>query len=128
VAADGGPRISDVAAMPNERGGATPLAEALRRYLSESGLAGRLEQASVIEAWPGLVGPVVASATKPLAVAADGTLFVAVRTSAWMAELAMMERDILAAVNRRFASGEPENPAPERDRGRITRIRWQLAR
>jgi predicted nucleic acid-binding Zn ribbon protein len=114
--------------MPNERRGATPLAEALRQFLSQSGLAGRLEQASVIEAWPGLVGPVVASATRPLAVAADGTLFVAVRTSAWMAELAMMERDILAAVNRRFAPEAGALASAGSDRGRITRIRWQLAR
>ena len=70
----------------------------------------------MIEAWPELVGPAVAAVTRPLAVAADGTLFVAVRTPAWMTELALMEREILTAINRRG------------DRGKIIKIRWQLAR
>jgi predicted nucleic acid-binding Zn ribbon protein len=114
--------------VPKERGGASPLAEALRRYLAESGLADRLEQATVLEAWPRLVGPVVSSATTPLVVTADGTLFVAVRTSAWMTELAMMERDILAAVNRHFTPAGEREASPQAERNRITRIRWQLAR
>ena len=114
--------------MPNERSGAAPLAEALRRYLAESGLADRIEQSTVLEAWPRLVGPVVSSATTPLVVTADGTLFVAVRTSAWMTELAMMERDILAAVNRHFTSTGGEKASPQTERNKITRIRWQLAR
>ena len=106
--------------MPNEKKKKDkrpePIGEAVRRYLDASGLGDRLAQASVIEAWPELVGPADAAATRPLAVAADGTLFVAVRTSAWMTELAMMEREILSAVNRRG------------DRGKISGIRWQLAR
>ena len=102
--------------MPNEKDTRPePLAAALGRYLSKSGLATRLEQASVVEAWPDLVGPGVAAVTQALSVAADGTLFVAVRTPAWMTELAMMEREILAAINRRGTAS-------------IARIRWQLAR
>lgn len=115
--------------MPNDkRGRATPLAAALKGYLDSSGLAGRLEQASVIEAWPELVGPVVAAASTPLAVAADGTLFVAVKTSAWMTELAMMERDLLVAVNRRFGPAKAGSEGSGSGTARITRIRWQLAR
>jgi predicted nucleic acid-binding Zn ribbon protein len=101
---------------PNESGGPEALAAALRRYLAASGLADRLEQATVVDDWPSLVGPAVAKVTKPLAVAADGTLFVAVRTPSWMNELALMEREILGAINR------------QRERGKIARIRWQLAR
>lgn len=101
--------------MPNDKRPAEALSDVLRRYLDQKGLAPRVEQAAVLEAWPDLVGPAVAGATRPLAVAADGTLFVAVRTPAWMAELAMMEREILVAVNR----ASPRVP--------ISRIRWQLA-
>jgi predicted nucleic acid-binding Zn ribbon protein len=101
---------------PNEKRGPVPLAQALRGFLDKQGFADRVEQASVLDAWPTLVGPAVAAATKPLAVTADGTLFVGVRTSAWMSELAMMEREILAAVNRALG------------RAPITRIRWQLTR
>jgi predicted nucleic acid-binding Zn ribbon protein len=91
------------------------LAAALGRYLSQSGLATRIQQVSVVEAWPNLVGPGVAAVTQAISVAADGTLFVAVRTPAWMTELAMMEREILGAINRGRSVA-------------ITRIRWQLAR
>ncbi|HSA55882.1 MAG TPA: DUF721 domain-containing protein [Gemmatimonadaceae bacterium] len=101
--------------MPNDKGPAESLSDVLRRYLDEKGLAPRVEQAAVLDAWPDLVGPAVAAATRALAVAADGTLFVGVRTPAWMAELAMMEREILVAVNR----ASPRVP--------ISRIRWQLA-
>ena len=101
--------------MPNDERRAEALSEVLRRYLNQKGLAPRVEQAAVLTAWPDLVGPGVAAVTRALAVSADGTLFVSVRTPAWMAELAMMEREILAAVNR----AGPAVP--------ISRIRWQLA-
>ena len=102
--------------VPNDKREPSRITDAIRGFLDQSGLAGRVAQASIIEAWPQLVGPVVAEATKALAVAADGTLFVAVRTPAWMTELAMMEREILAAINR------------QQGIGRIARIRWQIAR
>lgn len=101
--------------MPNDPGRPEALGEALRRFLEQQGLAERVEQASVIDAWPSLVGPTVAAVTRPLAVAADGTLFVAVRTAAWMAELAMMEREILEQINRGIT------------RAPVSRIRWQMA-
>lgn len=97
--------------MPDESG---PLGAALRRFLERQGLARRVEQASALEAWPRVVGPAVAAATKPLSVGADGTLLVGVRSSAWMNELSLMERELLDAVNR-------ETPAAP-----IRRIRWQL--
>ena len=100
---------------PNDKRRPEPLGAALQRFLDQRGLASRVEQAGVLDAWPGLVGPAVAAVTRPLSVAPDGTLFVAVRTSAWMNELAMMEREILTALNR----SQPREP--------ITRIRWQLA-
>jgi predicted nucleic acid-binding Zn ribbon protein len=97
--------------MPDESG---PLGDALRGFLRQAGLAKRVEQAAAMEAWPDIVGPAVAAATKPLSVGADGTLIVGVRSSAWMNELSLMERDLLDAVNR-------ANPAAP-----IRRIRWQL--
>ena len=102
--------------MPNDGGRPEPIGAALRRYLEQSGFAARVGQVSVLEEWPALVGAGVAEVTTPLSVSADGTLFVAVRSSAWMAELSLMEREILAALNR----GGGREP--------ITRIRWQLAR
>ena len=99
--------------MPNER--PEPLGNALRRFLDEQGLAMRVGQATALEAWPGVVGPAVAAAAKPLSVTSDGTLIVAVRSSAWMNELSLMERDLLEALNR----ANPSAP--------LSRIRWQIA-
>ena len=99
--------------MPNDR--PVPLGDVLRRFLDQQGLAKRVGQATAMEAWPGVVGPAVAAAARPLVVTSDGTLIVAVRSSAWMNELSLMERDLLEALNR-------ANPAAP-----LTKIRWQIA-
>lgn len=98
--------------MPDESSG--PLGDALRRFLQQQGLQHRVEQVAAVETWPTVVGPAVAAATRALSVGSDGTLVVGVRSSAWMNELSLMERELLEAVNR-------ENPS-----ARIRRIRWQL--
>jgi predicted nucleic acid-binding Zn ribbon protein len=98
--------------MPDKR--PEPIGDALRRYLDQKGLAKRVGQATALEAWPGVVGPAVAAAARPLSVIADGTLIVAVRSSAWMNELSLMERDLLDALNR----VNPKAP--------LLRIRWQI--
>jgi predicted nucleic acid-binding Zn ribbon protein len=99
-----------------KEGGPAWLGDALRSFLDQRGLTQRVEQAAVLEEWPQLVGATVARVTVPLSVSADGTLFVAVQTSAWMNELSLLEGEILAAIRR----GLPK--------AAIRRIRWQLAR
>ena len=99
--------------MPNDR--AKPLSEALRRFLDQQGLSRRVGQQTALEIWPGVVGPAVAAAARPVAIMPDGTLIVAVRSSAWMNELSLMERDLLEALNR----ANPSAP--------LSKIRWQLA-
>ena len=101
--------------MTPRKGRPTRLGDTLASVLAASGLAGRIEQANVIPEWPRLVGAQIASVTEPQAVTRDGTLFVAVRTNAWMQELSLMEPQLLAALN--AAGGE---------RARIARIRWRL--
>ncbi|MGH7675340.1 MAG: DciA family protein [Gemmatimonadales bacterium] len=90
--------------------------EALQSYLKKTGLARRLGQAQVIWEWPQLVGPQIAAVTEPDAVTPDGILFVRVTTSAWMNELQLMAPEIMARINAGRAAG------------RITTIRWILAR
>jgi predicted nucleic acid-binding Zn ribbon protein len=99
--------------MPDKK--AEPIGSALKRYLDTQGLAKRVGQATALEAWPHVVGAAVAAAAKPLSVASDGTLIVAVRSSAWMNELSLMERELLEALNR----ANPSAP--------LTRIRWTIA-
>jgi predicted nucleic acid-binding Zn ribbon protein len=91
-----------------------PLAQVLASYLASSGLAARVEQAAVIPEWATLVGPQIAAVTEPLLITADGTMFVAVASSPWMSELSLMERQLLAALNR----------IP--DRAPVTKIRYRI--
>jgi predicted nucleic acid-binding Zn ribbon protein len=76
-----------------------PVGEVLAEYLKMAGLAGRVEQATIIPEWPRLVGPQIAAVTEPILITSDGTLFVAVASSPWMAELTLMEPTLLAALN-----------------------------
>ena len=101
---------------PKKPHSSSPLGDVLASVLAKSGYADRVEQASVIPEWPALVGPTIAGVTEPLSIAADGTLFVAVRTNAWMNELSLLEPELLRALNARD------------DRPRIQRIRMRMMR
>src|SRR5690606_35403309 len=71
----------------------TPLGEALKQYLERSGLGERVEEAAIVPEWGERVGPAIAAVTTTLRVS-RGSLVVAVRSSAWLMELKLMERDI----------------------------------
>lgn len=68
------------------------------RFLSRSGLAPKVEAATAVTEWPALVGPQIAAVTEALRVS-EGTLFVAVATSAWMMELNLMRAELMRRVN-----------------------------
>jgi predicted nucleic acid-binding Zn ribbon protein len=93
-----------------------PISDAISSFLKSAGLAKRVDQAGIIPEWPALVGPQIAAVTEPRSIAEDGTLFVGVRSNAWMTELGLMEPQLLRALN--AGSG----------RERIVRIRWNLLR
>ena len=76
-----------------------PIAEAVSGFLSQHGLVKRVQQATALEEWPKVVGDRIAAVTKPLSITPDGVLFVAVSTHSWMTELALMEPELLAALN-----------------------------
>lgn len=83
---------------PNRQTGPQAVGEVLSRYLSRSGLAEKVEAASVVPDWDRLVGAQIAAVTQPLRVSGD-RLFVAVDNSAWMMELNLMKSDILRNLN-----------------------------
>ena len=87
--------------------------ETLAKYLEKSGIGEQIEAASVVPEWADRVGPAIAGVTEPLRVS-QGTLVVGVRSSAWMSELKLMERDILKSINL------------GRSKGRIAAIRFQM--
>jgi len=91
-----------------------PLGTVVGAFLKDSKLEERVEQAAVVPAWELLVGKQIAKVTKPISVTRDGTLFVAVKTNAWMTELSLMEPQLLRALNAK--SG----------RQRVRKIRLQL--
>ena len=90
------------------------LGDVLAGLLERSGLGERLEEAAIVPEWAERVGPAISAVTIPLR-ASHGTLVVAVRSSAWLMELHMMEREIVRRLNE------------GRERGRIGRIRFVMA-
>ena len=92
-----------------------PIGQVLAEYLKAAGLADRVAQAAVIPEWPRLVGPKIAAVTEPLLITSDGTLFVAVASSPWMAELTLMEPSLLATLNAQMGA-----------RATVSKIRYRL--
>jgi len=91
-----------------------PVKNVVADYLARRGLSDRVEQAGIIPEWPLLVGDQIAAVTEPRSISANGTLFVAVTTNAWMNELSLLEPELLRSLNAKAG------------RSPIKRIRWQL--
>ena len=72
--------------------------ELIPRLLQKKGLTAKVEAASVVPEWEHLVGPGIAAVTTPVRVS-DGTLVVAVTTSAWMMELSLMKGELMRRLN-----------------------------
>lgn len=92
----------------------TRVAEALQSYLDQKGLNQRFDEARALTDWPERVGPRIAAVSEAISVS-GGVLVVAVRSSAWLMELKMMEREIVRRLN------------GERSRSRVRRIHFVLA-
>jgi predicted nucleic acid-binding Zn ribbon protein len=102
--------------MSNKRRDPEKIADALSAYLREAGLDARMVQSAVVPEWADLVGRDIAAVTEPLFVTPDGSLFIAVKTNAWMTELQLMEPQLVQALN------------TDSDRPRVRKLRFQLAR
>ncbi|HTL95521.1 MAG TPA: DUF721 domain-containing protein [Gemmatimonadaceae bacterium] len=102
--------------MTSRKGPPEPLGKALAGFLERAGLTERIEQASIVDEWPHLVGEQIAAVTAARMVTRDGTLFVDVATNAWMQELSLMEPQLLKALRQRPAGAG------------VQHIRWRLAR
>lgn len=78
--------------------GPTPLGDALGAFLKKHGLDREVKGQEALGRWDDAVGDRIARVTRPAGVS-RGVLFVEVSSSAWMSELNMMKRDILARLN-----------------------------
>lgn len=74
------------------------MGELLPTYLRKKGLTAKVEAASVVPEWENLVGPGIAAVTMPVRIS-EGTLFVQVKTSAWMTELTLMKSELIRRLN-----------------------------
>lgn len=92
----------------------TRVSEALKQYMQQSPVGERMEEATIVPEWNDRVGARIAAVTTPLRVS-RGTLFVAVRSSAWLMELRLMEGEIVRRLN------------DGRERGRIEKVRFVMA-
>lgn len=52
----------------------------------------------MVPEWENLVGPGIAAVTVPVRIS-EGTLFVQVKTSAWMTELTLMKSELIRRLN-----------------------------
>ena len=75
-----------------------PVGDLVARFLARSGLAAKVEAASVLTDWPERVGPQIAAVTEPRGLS-DDTLYVAVASSAWMMELNLMKAELMKRIN-----------------------------
>lgn len=86
--------------MSEKRGGSPQrVAGLVEGLLQARGLAEGVERASVITEWTERVGPQIAQVATPVGFDRE-TLFVEVRSSAWLMELQLAERRILEQLNR----------------------------
>jgi len=102
--------------MTDRRRGPAKVGEALADLLAHSPLGARIARAEVLGHWGPAVGPQIAAVTHARAIAENGTLTVGVKTNAWLQELSMMERTLIAKVNK--SAG----------RDAVRKIRWELLR
>lgn len=99
-----------------DRRGPAKVGDALADMLADTPLGKRIARAEVLQHWTRAVGPQIAAVTMARAIAESGTLTVSVKTNAWLQELSMMERSLIAKVNK-----ESGNPI-------VRKIRWELQR
>ena len=94
-----------------ERRGGKPgperVGRVVERFLEASGVADQVRRQSALEAWPALVGEAIAGVTRARSLS-EGTLFVEVRSSAWLMELELMKGEILRRVNAGLEGAELE--------------------
>ena len=70
----------------------------VERFLEEKGVAEQVRRQGALEGWPAFVGEAIAAVTHARSLS-EGTLFVEVRSSAWLMELELMKGEILRRVN-----------------------------
>jgi predicted nucleic acid-binding Zn ribbon protein len=82
-------------------GGPLRVDSVLQGVLEKHGVSKQIERHGVLELWPEIVGLKLAEVTRVKGLD-DASLFVEVRSSAWLMELSMMKDAFLERVNDRL--------------------------
>lgn len=90
--------------MSRGKDGPTRVGELVGSLLEEKGLQEQVERVAILDKWDDLVGDRIARVTHAKSLS-GGTLFVEVKSSAWMSELDFMKGEILEKLNEH--SGAP---------------------
>lgn len=77
------------------------IASVLDRVLEKHGVREQVQRMGVLDLWPDIVGEHLGKVTRAKGVS-DATLYVEVRSSAWLMELNMMRGEFLERVNERM--------------------------
>ncbi|MCH7932716.1 MAG: DUF721 domain-containing protein [Gemmatimonadetes bacterium] len=78
--------------------GPTRVGDLLDNLLERRGLSTQIRRIGALDVWSGAVGKRISDVTKAKTVVAS-TLFVEVRSSAWLMELSLMKEALLERVN-----------------------------
>ena len=78
--------------------GPTRVGDLLDNVLERRGLSTQIRRIGALDVWSGAVGEEISDVTKAQTVVAS-TLFVEVRSSAWLMELSLMKEALLKRVN-----------------------------
>ena len=89
------------------RKGPAPVGAVVQKVLEKHGVDKQIERLSVLDLWPEIVGDQLAEVTRARGID-DASLFVEVRSSAWLSELSTMKHEFLDRVNARLADAEIE--------------------
>lgn len=82
-----------------ERKDVQSIGSVIKEYLKESRIERKLAEVEVVNAWPEVIGKIVARATKNIYFK-DGTLFVSLKSSIVRNELFIIRHDIINALNK----------------------------
>ncbi len=79
------------------------LGSAIRDYLKEEKIDGKIAEMEAVNSWESIIGRQIARATSSIYIK-DGTLFIHLKSSIVRNELMMMRNDIMQAMNQRVGS------------------------
>ena len=74
------------------------IASVIRRFVSDSEMASKLQKYSIFNHWEEIVGNGIGSRTKPDKISRD-ILYISVTNSTWANELSMMSAQLLSKIN-----------------------------